>query len=265
MTVSKLSTPDSPRDRIIQGANSQIQAVLDYCVDQVERLVELWYLEEVLSEEEILTDINEYMRENGDNINDFLWSTGKAMIAMNSAEKFWDIFIEKLGLSPDRVSKIKISTYSEMQSSWADISDESKTEILEKMWLTKGDKVLIIEDMIDSGNTLKRLVDFMESLWVEVKIICLFDKQTEESSEVKEVLGDRLSSIKSVENRFILGFWMDYEERMFADIPWLYQVVAWKEMDFTKEVTIEQLTMIREIIKQRDELLALVEKPIHSS
>jgi len=262
MSGQNTLTSQAQQQALDDSTSQQIQAVLDYCLDQVNRLIEMWYLEEVMTEQQILALIDDYLKDLWKDILDFLWQDGKTFIAMNSAEKFWDIFTQKLWVSTDRITKIKISTYSNGQSSWKDISQDSKEEILTQMWLSRWDRVLIIEDLIDTWNTLKRLVEFMEWLWVEVKIVCLFDKWAAAATQVKESLWDKLSNIIDVADNFILGFWMDYEERMFAGIPWLMQVTPGKEVDFTTKITLESLNIIKEIKARKKEIQRLLSTPL---
>jgi hypothetical protein len=52
---------------------------------------------------------------------------------MNSAEKFADIVIDELGISPDRVTKFKVSTYKQGVSMKQQLRDEDKENITREM------------------------------------------------------------------------------------------------------------------------------------
>jgi hypoxanthine phosphoribosyltransferase len=80
----------------------------------------------------------------------------------------------------------------------------------------KGKEVLIIEDIIDSGYTLKYLVNYLKSRNPNsVEIACLLDKpdRREVNTEVK-YLGFR------VPNYFLVGYGLDYAER-YRNLPYV--------------------------------------------
>ncbi|SHI04742.1 hypoxanthine phosphoribosyltransferase [Clostridium grantii] len=80
----------------------------------------------------------------------------------------------------------------------------------------KGKEVLIIEDIIDSGYTLKYLVNYLKSRNPNsVEIACLLDKpdRREANTEVK-YLGFK------VPNYFLVGYGLDYAER-YRNLPYV--------------------------------------------
>ena len=212
----------------------ELMKIQEECFVCFWNLIKQWNIaERVFSEKEIRVMISEYLEEHSREIKDFLWSKGKVLIAMDSAEQFADSTLDQLWVE-NEVHKIKISTYSETISHGKDIDEHTKETIRQSMNLSEWDSVLILEDMIDTGNTLDRLTQFFDSLWVKVKILCLFDKEIDQNGEtfqekektriIKEKLGKRLQSIKSIGNEFIIWSGIDYSHRLLAEVLWLFKI-----------------------------------------
>ena len=73
----------------------------------------------------------------------------------------------------------------------------------------KGKHVLIIEDIIDTGNTLRALKDyFFLKKPKSVKICTLLDKPSRRQAEV---YGDYIGF--SVEDLFVIGYGLDYDQK----------------------------------------------------
>ena len=78
-----------------------------------------------------------------------------------------------------------------------------------------GRDILIVEDIIDSGNTLKYLKDtyFAGKNVKSVRICTLLDKPARRTADiVPDYIGF------SVEDKFIVGYGLDYQER-FRQLP----------------------------------------------
>jgi hypoxanthine phosphoribosyltransferase len=76
--------------------------------------------------------------------------------------------------------------------------------------------VLIIEDIIDTGNTLKYLKDyFLSKNPKSVKICTLLDKP---SRRVAEVTGDYIGF--SVEDLFVIGYGLDFDQK-YRNLPYI--------------------------------------------
>jgi hypoxanthine phosphoribosyltransferase len=73
----------------------------------------------------------------------------------------------------------------------------------------KGKNVLIVEDIADSGRTLKYLTDHLKSLGAAtVRSVCLLDKPCSREIEIKP----DYAAFTIPTNQFIVGYGMDYAE-----------------------------------------------------
>ncbi len=196
-----------------------------------------------MSEENILSKIDSYLKEHWERLKERLGNDGEVFVAMYSAEKFANIATSTLDIPEERIIREPVSSYgANMQSSWDDIPEELKTKLRDTMNLKDWVKVLIVEDMIDTGNTLMRLVRFFESEGAVVEILALFNKpSTDVSAKARETLWDKLKTIIDIEDNFIIGFGIDWLERLFADIEWLYQVKPGMEAKFIIKSRLEYL------------------------
>ncbi len=78
-----------------------------------------------------------------------------------------------------------------------------------------GKNVLIVEDIIDSGNTLKALSELLKSRGANVEICALLSKPARRESHVDiKYIG------AEIPDEFIVGFGMDYNER-FRNLPYI--------------------------------------------
>ncbi|HHX13613.1 MAG TPA: hypoxanthine phosphoribosyltransferase [Clostridiales bacterium] len=80
----------------------------------------------------------------------------------------------------------------------------------------EGENVLIVEDIIDSGLTLKYLKDYLKARKPKsVRICTLLDKPERRSTDiVPDYIGF------SVENRFIVGYGLDYNQ-LYRNLPYI--------------------------------------------
>ncbi len=143
---------------------------------------------------------------------------------MNSAEKFADIVIKELWIEFWRVTKFKISSYENGISTKRLLSKEDKESLITSMWLEMQDRVLVIEDLMDTWHTLRMIEDFFSSHLINTKVLCLFDKHVDDSKKTRMQLGERFSSIIDIWKEFVIGFGMDYEHRLWANIEWLWKI-----------------------------------------
>src|SRR5690606_31513754 len=102
---------------------------------------------------------------------------------------------------PARVSFVKVSSYSGTQS-----TGQLKTIIgLEESLFNQ--HVIIVEDIVDTGATLEKIVDELRGLGTRsVEVVSLFRKKParEKGLQVKYVGFD-------IEHEFILGYGLDYD------------------------------------------------------
>ena len=79
-----------------------------------------------------------------------------------------------------------------------------------------GRDVLIVEDIIDSGNTLYYLKDILEKRNPKsLKICTLLDKK---SRRVKNIVPDYIGF--EIENKFVVGYGLDYKD-CFRNLPFI--------------------------------------------
>lgn len=80
----------------------------------------------------------------------------------------------------------------------------------------EGRDVLIVEDIIDSGNTLAYLLDIMEKRGPKsIKLCTLLDKP---SRREKDVVVDYVCF--EIEDKFVLGYGLDYDQR-YRNLPYI--------------------------------------------
>lgn len=79
----------------------------------------------------------------------------------------------------------------------------------------RGRHVLIVEDIIDSGATLDRVVALLENRGARVTIVCLLDKPEGRVIPVKvDYVGFTIA------NKFVVGFGLDYKE-LYRNLPYV--------------------------------------------
>ena len=81
----------------------------------------------------------------------------------------------------------------------------------------EGKNVLIVEDIIDSGNTLSRLIPMLkERKPASLKITTLLDKP--DRREVDDVTVDYVGF--EIEDKFVVGYGLDYDQS-YRDLPYI--------------------------------------------
>jgi hypoxanthine phosphoribosyltransferase len=79
--------------------------------------------------------------------------------------------------------------------------------------------ILLVEDIVDTGNTLFKIIEFINLLNPNsVKICTLIDKH-----ERREVKIDIDYSCFSLEKGFIVGYGLDYNEK-YSNLPAIYDL-----------------------------------------
>ncbi len=80
----------------------------------------------------------------------------------------------------------------------------------------EGKNVLIIEDIIDTGNTLKYLKEYFQKKNAKcVKICTLLDKP---SRRVADIQGDYVGF--SIEDLFVIGYGLDFDQK-YRNLPYI--------------------------------------------
>jgi hypoxanthine phosphoribosyltransferase len=80
----------------------------------------------------------------------------------------------------------------------------------------KGDHILMVEDIVDTGRTLKEVTKLMYNKGAEsVKIVSLLDKP---SRRVIDVTADYVGF--TIPNEFVVGFGLDFDEK-YRNLPYV--------------------------------------------
>ncbi len=83
----------------------------------------------------------------------------------------------------------------------------------------EGRDILLVEDIVDTGNTLSKIIEFIQLLNPRsIKICSLIDKH-----ERREVAIDVDYSCFSLEKGFIVGYGLDYNEK-YRNLPAIYDL-----------------------------------------
>ena len=81
----------------------------------------------------------------------------------------------------------------------------------------EGKNVLVVEDIIDSGNTLSYLIDILKKRGPKsIKLCTLLDKPSRR--EKKDVFVDYVCF--EIEDRFVVGYGLDYDQR-YRNLPYI--------------------------------------------
>lgn len=80
----------------------------------------------------------------------------------------------------------------------------------------KGLSILIVEDIIDTGNTLAEVVSMLYNKGAaDVKVVTLLDKPTR---RLKDIKADYVGF--EIPNEFVVGFGLDYDQK-FRNLPYV--------------------------------------------
>ncbi len=106
---------------------------------------------------------------------------------------------------------VKASSYGQETVSSGEVNVELRPDV-------KGKHVLIVEDIIDTGRTLKKMREIIEEKTASVKICTLLDKKERREVEVAvEFVGFEIP------NKFVVGYGIDCAEE-FRELPFVATV-----------------------------------------
>jgi hypoxanthine phosphoribosyltransferase len=115
---------------------------------------------------------------------------------------------------PVEIDFIQFSSYGNNDSSSGDV--KLRSDISSEL---KGKDVLVVEDIIDTGLTITKLIKHLESFNPESIRVCTFiDKH-----ERREVDYKADYACYSVEGGFLVGYGLDYAEK-YRNLPALYHL-----------------------------------------
>lgn len=123
---------------------------------------------------------------------------------------FYGDLVRKINL-PMRFDTVAVSSYGSGMTSSGNIKIEKD---LSKD--VKGKDVLLIEDTIDSGNTMRALITLLESRGAgSVKVCSFLDKPSRRTTEFK---ADYVGF--SIPDEFVVGYGLDYDEK-YRNLPYV--------------------------------------------
>ena len=127
---------------------------------------------------------------------------------LKGAAPFMHDLIKKLNF-PMKLDYIQLSSYNGTSSTGV---IHLKKDVSENI---TNKRVIILEDIIDTGRTLKYLKELLEHRGANVKIVTLLDKPEGRIVEIKPDY-----SGFTIPNEFVVGFGLDYEEN-YRNLPYV--------------------------------------------
>ena len=160
----------------------------------------------LFEENEIQKRISELAKE----IDEFYQGEEIIVISVLKGAVFFTVDLVKKMKTPIILDMIQVSSYQ---------GTESTGNIIMKKDLDSdinGKKVLIVEDIIDTGYTLKYLKEYLESLNPkDVKIAVLLDKAEKRKTNVKV---DYTGYV--IPNKFVVGYGFDIDDK-YRNLPYI--------------------------------------------
>lgn len=160
----------------------------------------------LFEENEIQRRISELAKE----IDEFYQGEEIIVISVLKGAVFFTVDLVKKMKTPIILDMIQVSSYK---------GTETTGNIIMKKDLDSdinGKKVLIVEDIIDTGYTLKYLKEYLESLNpIDVKIAVLLDKAERRKANVKV---DYTGYV--IPNKFVVGYGFDIDDK-YRNLPYI--------------------------------------------
>jgi len=159
------------------------------------------------------TEIDEIANNIAKEINDSGIENPLFIAVLNGSFLFAADVMRNITIPNSEISFIKLASYQ---------GTESTGKVNELIGLSqdiKGRNIIILEDIIDTGNTLLKLTEMIESKEVaSVKIATLLFKPKAYTQEIPiDYIG------KSIPNKFVVGYGLDYDE-IGRNLPHIYKL-----------------------------------------
>lgn len=132
---------------------------------------------------------------------------------LNGSFLFASDVMRKITLSNSEISFIKLSSYEGMQTTG------KVEEIIGLIQNVKERNIIILEDIVDTGNTLEKIVELFNEKGVQSLNIATFLYKPE--AYTKEIIIDFIG--KKIPNKFVVGYGLDYEE-IGRNLPHIYKL-----------------------------------------
>ena len=132
---------------------------------------------------------------------------------MNGAFLFAADLMRKITIPDAEISFVKLSSYEGTQSTG------NVQELIGINQEIMNRNIIILEDIIDTGNTLEKIVALFENKAVKsLKFVALLYKPKAYTKEIQiEYIG------KSIQNHFVVGYGLDYNE-IGRNLPHIYKL-----------------------------------------
>lgn len=132
---------------------------------------------------------------------------------LNGSFLFAADMMKKITISNSEISFIKLSSYEGTQTTG------KVDEIIGLSQNVKGRNIIILEDIVDTGNTLEKIVELFNDKEVQsLKIATLLYKP---EAYTKEISIDFIG--KNIPNKFVIGYGLDYDE-IGRNLPHIYKL-----------------------------------------
>ena len=156
--------------------------------------------------------IEQRVRELGAEISKVYGDEPVCLICILKGSVFFTCELAKRITSPVEIEFMSVSSYGSGTESSGDV--EIKKDLEHSI---EGENVIIIEDIIDSGNTLSRLSKLLAKRNPKSLTICtLLDKP--ERRVVDDVNVDYVGFV--IPDKFVVGYGLDYDQR-FRNLPYI--------------------------------------------
>lgn len=158
-------------------------------------------------------EINDIVIELAQKINALKYSNVVFVSVLNGSFMFTSDLCKRIECNPE-IQFIKVASYSGVHS---------QGKVQELIGLKKdlqGKHVFIIEDIIDSGNTIETLYETLKAHYPSsISVVTLLFKPSAYEALVPiEFVG------KNIQNDFVVGYGMDYNE-LGRELPEIYKIV----------------------------------------
>ncbi len=158
-------------------------------------------------------EINDIVSEIANKINDSEIKDPLFIAVLNGSFLFASDIMRKINLPHAEISFIKLASYS---------GTESLGEVQELIGVNSdlsGRNIVILEDIIDTGNTLEKIISLLNSQHVnDIRIATLLFKPDAYKKDIRiDYIG------KSIENKFVVGYGLDYDQ-IGRNLPHIYKL-----------------------------------------
>ena len=167
-------------------------------------------VEELISEQEILKKVEEI----GKKITDDFKDESVTIVSVLKGSFIFTADLVRFIKSPVEIAFIAASSYGASTVSTGDLKIRYDIDIP-----VKGQTVILVEDIVDTGLTISRLKEYLYELGAkDVKICTIFDKPDRRE---KQVTIDYCGFV--IPNEFVVGYGLDYNNK-YRNLRNLYKI-----------------------------------------